>query len=94
VRNEVPWIDRSPEDFARDHVCLTMQPFDGPPAAEHIGRVIDQLPSDRMLLFASDFPHWQYDGSHMLPDGMPAALRQRVLIDNPRAAYPRLVRSP
>ena len=47
-----------------------------------------------MLLFASDFPHWQYDGEQMLADGVPAALRQRILIDNPRAAYPRLARSP
>ena len=29
VRNEVPWIDRSPEEFVRDHVRLTIQPFDG-----------------------------------------------------------------
>ena len=38
VRNEVPWIDRSPEEFVRDHVRLTTQPFDGPPGAAHIGR--------------------------------------------------------
>ena len=29
VRNEVPWIDRSPEAYVRDHVRLTVQPFDG-----------------------------------------------------------------
>src|SRR6516225_7056944 len=94
VRNEVPWIDRSPEDFVRDHVRLTMQPFDGPPGAEHIGRIIDQLPSDDMLLFSSDFPHWQFDGTAMLPVGLDARLRRKILSDNPRAAYPRLARSP
>ena len=31
VRNEVPWIDRSPEEFVRDHIRLTIQPFDAPP---------------------------------------------------------------
>ncbi len=93
VRNEVPWIDRSPEEFVRDHVRLTIQPFDGPPGAEQIGRLMDQLQSDQMLLFASDFPHWQFDGAEMLPPGLSEPLRQKILIDNALATYPRLARS-
>jgi uncharacterized protein len=92
LRNEVPWIDRSPEEFVRDHVRLTIQPFDGPPGAEHIGRLMDQLQSDAMLLFATDFPHWQYDGDQMLPPGLSSDLRRKILIDNPLATYPRLGR--
>ena len=70
VRNEVPWIDRSPEEFVRDHIRLTIQPFDAPPSAAHIGRIMDQLQSDDMLLFSTDFPHWQFDGDDMLPAGL------------------------
>jgi predicted TIM-barrel fold metal-dependent hydrolase len=92
VRNEVPWVDRSPEEFVRDHVRLTIQPFDGPDGAEQIGRVMDQLQSDEMLLFASDFPHWQYEGDEMLPAGIAPGLRQKILVDNPRASYSRLAR--
>ena len=93
VRNEVPWIDRPPEAFVRDHVRLTAQPFDGPPGAAHIGRVMDQLQSDDMLLFATDFPHWHYDGDAMLPEGLSPSLRRKILIENPLATYPRLARS-
>jgi hypothetical protein len=92
VRNEVPWIDRSPEEYVRDHVRLTLQPFDGPPSAAHIGRILDQLQCDDMLLFSTDFPHWQFDGEALLPAGIPAALRRKILIDNPKATYPRLGR--
>ena len=92
VRNEVPWIDRSPEEFVRDHVRLTIQPFDAPPVAAHIGRIMDQLQSDDMLLFSTDFPHWQFDGDEMLPAGLSPALRKKILIDNPLATYPRLGR--
>jgi uncharacterized protein len=94
VRNEVPWIDRPPHEFVRDHIRLTIQPFDAPPSAEHIGRIMDQLQSDDMLLFASDFPHWQFDGVEMLPPGLSPALRRKILVDNPLATYPRLGRSP
>jgi predicted TIM-barrel fold metal-dependent hydrolase len=94
VRTEVPWLDRSPAEFARDHVRLTSQPFDGPPSAAHIGRVLDQLESDDMLLFSTDFPHWQFDGDALLPPGIPAGLARKILIDNPLATYPRLGSSP
>jgi predicted TIM-barrel fold metal-dependent hydrolase len=53
---------------------------------------MDQLQSDEMLLFATDFPHWHYDGDAMLPGGLSPALRRRILIDNPLATYPRLAR--
>ena len=92
VRNEVPWIDREPHEFVRDNVRLTIQPFDGPSTAAQIGRVIDQLQCDDMLLFASDFPHWQFDGDAALPPGISASLRQKILVDNPLATYPRLGR--
>ena len=52
----MPWLDRSPEEFVRDHVRLTLQPFDAPPGAAHIGRILDQLQSDDMLLFCHRFP--------------------------------------
>jgi predicted TIM-barrel fold metal-dependent hydrolase len=90
VRNEVPWIDRSPLEFVRDHIRLTIQPFDAPAAGVEIGRLMDLMQSDEMLLFASDFPHWQFDGDAMLPAGIDASLRKKILIDNPLAAYPRL----
>ena len=76
----------------RDHVRLTIQPFDGPAGAEHIGRIMDQLQSDQMLLFATDFPHWQFDGDEMLPAGTAPRCGSKILIDNPLATYPRLAR--
>jgi uncharacterized protein len=90
VRHEVPWLDRSPEEYVRGHIRLTTQPFDAPPGGAHIGRIMDQLQSDDMLLFATDFPHWQFHGDEMLPAGIPTALRRKILIDNALSTYPRL----
>jgi predicted TIM-barrel fold metal-dependent hydrolase len=42
------------------------------------------------LLYASDYPHWQFDGDDALPPGIPKSLRRKILIDNPLATYPRL----
>jgi predicted TIM-barrel fold metal-dependent hydrolase len=88
LRTEVPWVDRSPAEVVRDHIRLTIQPLDAPDDA--VERAIDHLRSDDMLLYASDFPHWQFDGDDVMPPGIPAGLRRKVLVDNPIATYTRL----
>ena len=90
VRAEVPWVNRPPFDIIRDHVRLTIQPTDAPGDPERLGQVIDQIGSDRMLLFATDFPHWHFDGEDALPEGLSDDLARKILVDNPLATYSRL----
>src|SRR4029079_219294 len=90
VRAEVPWVDRPPQAHARDHVRLTIQPFDAPDDAEITEQMVDQLDSDDILLYASDFPHCQFDGDDALPRGLPESLKRKILVDNPLATYARL----
>lgn len=90
VRAEVPWVKRPPAEILRDHVRLSIQPFDAPRDAQTVQRIIDMIDDDRMLLFASDYPHWQFDGGDVLPPGLPDGLLRRICIDNPRETYPRL----
>ena len=90
VRAEVPWVDRSPADIVRDNVRLTITPFDAPDDVDTIERIIDQLRSDELLLYASDFPHWQFDGESAMPPGLPESLQRKILVENPLATYPRL----
>ena len=56
-----------------------------------LDRIIDQIACDEMLLFASDYPHWQFDGDDpMLPPGLHPELIRKMRYDNPMATYPRL----
>jgi len=43
-----------------------------------------------MLLFSSDYPHWQFDGDSPIPPGFPASLVARMCRDNPLETFPRL----
>jgi predicted TIM-barrel fold metal-dependent hydrolase len=90
VRAEVPWVDRSPADIVRDHVRLTIAPFDAPADPDVVERMVDQLRSDDILLYASDYPHWQFDGEDAIPAGLPEGLRRKILVENPLATYARL----
>ncbi|MBN8925430.1 MAG: amidohydrolase family protein [Rhodospirillales bacterium] len=47
---------------------------------------------EEMLLFSSDYPHWHYEGTDAMPDGLPEGLVRKILVDNALATYSRLNR--
>ena len=85
-----PGLTGRRSEIVRDHVRLTIQPFDAPDDPAITEQMVDHLDSDDILLYASDFPHWQFDGDDALPRGLPELLKRKILVDNPLATYPRL----
>ncbi len=70
---------------------FTLTPLDLPPDDPHkLARTLEHIGSDDLLLFSTDYPHWQFDGDKVLPEGLSDAMIARILVDNPLAAYPRL----
>jgi predicted TIM-barrel fold metal-dependent hydrolase len=90
VRFEVPWLDRSPIEVVKENVRLSVQPFDAPDDAETVQRLIDHLGSDEMLLWSSDWPHWQFDGAPKLPPGISPELARKICVENALSTYKRL----
>ena len=84
LRRETPWVRQPPSTYIREHVRLTLAPFDAPSDPQYV----DQVGSEELLMFATDYPHWHDD---TLPDahhaGLPAALRHKMLYDNARTFY-------
>ena len=93
MRAEVPWNTVAPSEQVRAHVRLTAQPFDAPPTRAQLERILAEIGGDHMLLHATDYPHWQFDGADALPDCLPEALIRKIAVDNPMATYPRLARA-
>ena len=48
------------------------------------------LPFPKMFLFASDYPHWQFDGDDPIPPHLPKSIVTRMCEDNPLETFPRL----
>jgi len=90
VRAETPWQERMPSEVIRENVRLTIQPFDEPDTADKVRTVLNEIGGDNMLLFATDYPHWHFDGADALPEGLPPELIRKILVDNPLETYPRL----
>lgn len=90
VRFEIPWVDRPPAEILRDQLRLSLTPFDAPEDAATVARVMEQLGSEELLLWSSDWPHWQFDGAPRLPPGIGAALARKICVENPLSLYDRL----
>jgi predicted TIM-barrel fold metal-dependent hydrolase len=90
LRMEVPWLDRAPTEIVKSNVRLTIQPCDGPPTEAMFQKLMDHMDSDELLLFSTDYPHWQFDGEDVLPAGISRAMVRKIMIDNPMATYSRL----
>jgi predicted TIM-barrel fold metal-dependent hydrolase len=53
-------------------------------------RLIEHIGSDEMLLFSTDYPHYQFDGVQPIPEGLDPTLAQKIMADNPLRTYLRL----
>jgi predicted TIM-barrel fold metal-dependent hydrolase len=88
LRREVPWLAQSPSQYIRNHIRLTLQPFDAPDGIGAIEQFVEQCGSDALLLFSSEYPYWPGNAPELaLLEGLPASLRTKILEENARAVY-------
>jgi predicted TIM-barrel fold metal-dependent hydrolase len=88
-RIEVPWVKTPPSELVKQHVRFTLQPFDAPADESIVQRLYEQLGSDDLLLFSSDYPRWHFDGTDAVPAGISSRI-VRQMNQNAMATYPRL----
>src|SRR5207248_10584529 len=82
MHDEVPELRRRPSEYVREHVWLTTQPVEEPDRPGQLLQVFERVGRDR-LLFATDYPHWDYDDpTAAFPAPLPAGLRERVYAGN------------
>jgi predicted TIM-barrel fold metal-dependent hydrolase len=85
---ETPWLERPPSAIMREHLYLTTQPMEEPEQAAHLLQVIAALGSDQMLLFATDYPHWDFDApSQAFPVTLPRDLERKIMGENACSLY-------
>jgi predicted TIM-barrel fold metal-dependent hydrolase len=98
LRRLVPWVKRPPSEYVREHVRVAIQPLDPPVSLDGAERgeretrqlleVVDQLGSDDLLMYCSDYPHQHaYDPETELLPHLSEALRRKILEENARSFY-------
>jgi uncharacterized protein len=88
LRHNTPWVKRPPSDYMREHIRLTVQPTDAPPAVAQLAEIIEQMESDELLMFATDYPHHHFDTpEEAWPLREPKELVQKLFYANAAAFY-------
>jgi uncharacterized protein len=88
LRKETPWLKRLPSEYARDHIRLSTQPLEQPKDKRQLWNVLEAMDGKETLLFASDYPHWDFDDPVSLP--IPPEWRDNIFDANARKVYRRL----
>jgi predicted TIM-barrel fold metal-dependent hydrolase len=87
LKDEVPHVKRAPSEIIREHFWVSTQPMEEPEDPDHLIEVMDWIGCDR-ILFASDYPHWDFDDPFLaLPPSLDAERRDRIFSGNARALY-------
>ena len=88
LRDEVPWLRELPSRYIRRHFRATSQPMEEPEKSEHLIQMFDMIGDDSFVMFATDYPHWDFDSpDRALPRTLPMPLRRRILAQNAQATY-------
>jgi uncharacterized protein len=87
LRQTTPWLTRPPSEYVYEHVRLTTQPIEEPDNPIHLQQILGMFDAGRMLMFSSDFPHWDGDTLDFAACSLPPELRSRVLSETARELY-------
>jgi predicted TIM-barrel fold metal-dependent hydrolase len=89
LRRLVPWVRRAPSEYVKEHVRISVQPLDAPESdPRQLLEVFEQLGSEEMLLYASDYPHPHVgDPEQALLRHLPEPVANKIRSENARAWY-------
>lgn len=88
LREEVPHLRRAPSEYLREHLWLTTQPMEEPARPEHFHQLLEHLDMTDRLMFATDYPHWDFDApDQALPVKLPVEVERKIMAENARALF-------
>ena len=87
LRSEVPWVKRLPSEYVKDHVRLGTQPLERPQSDKHFMNMLEMMDGKNVLMFSSDYPHWDFDSPTRAFPKLPEDMREAIFSGNAREFY-------
>jgi predicted TIM-barrel fold metal-dependent hydrolase len=81
-RPDVPWLVEPPSEYVRRHMRFTSQPLEESPDPQDIIRLLKTVDAQDLILFSSDYPHYDFDRPDETLKRFPAEWREKVAFDN------------
>ncbi|MCI2415993.1 amidohydrolase [Saccharopolyspora sp. K220] len=87
LREDVPHLRRPPSEYIREHIWFTTQPIEEPEDLGQLETALRHIGMSDRIMFASDYPHWDFDSPRLAPRLLPAPVREQVMGANACRLY-------
>lgn len=87
LRMTTPWLERLPSEYVTDHVLMTTQPLEEPENPKHFHAILEMFEAEKMLMFSTDYPHWDGDMPDFAARQFPKEMRARIMGENAIELY-------
>lgn len=85
---EIAAIGGDPLAYIRNNVRFTTQPVEESEEPRDVGRLMELADADRVLMFSSDYPHYDFDHpQRALPRSLSKESRARIMFRNASELY-------
>ena len=85
--SEVPHLKMKPSEYMKRNLWFSTQPMEEPENPEDLRRILDWIGWDR-IVFATDYPHWDFDDPETaFPCKLSAGERRMIFRDNALGIY-------
>jgi uncharacterized protein len=87
LRSETPWVTRPPSEYVFEHCRFTTQPMEQPEPRSRMLTIFEWAKAEQTLLFASDYPHFDFDSPTQALPPLPENLRRRIYSESAREFF-------
>jgi predicted TIM-barrel fold metal-dependent hydrolase len=87
LRASTPWLKKMPSEYILNHIKLTTQPIEEPDNPKHLSQIFEMICAEKTVMFASDYPHWDFDNPHAALPPLADELKQRIYYDTAAELY-------
>ena len=82
LKAEVPYLTLLPSEYIMRNCYFSTQPIEEPDNHRHLLELMAMLQAEKTVVFASDYPHWDFDNPTQAFSFFPADLKRRIFVDN------------
>jgi predicted TIM-barrel fold metal-dependent hydrolase len=94
LKAEVPYLKKLPSEYIISNCYWSTQPIEEPDNHAYLQEMLRMMHAEKTVVFASDYPHWDFDNPLTAFKFFPADLKRRIFVDNALEMYgPRLLAS-
>lgn len=93
LRNQTPWVTKLPSEYVFEHCRFTTQPMEQAERPRQLTQVFEWARAEQTLMFATDYPHWDFDSPELSLPPMSEQMRRRVMLETARETFNLPVRS-